>query len=124
MKKLMFKSPRAQLAYAIVLVLSTSAFAADTPANPGKPHHACQKIAQACRDAGFKKGDWKNGDGLWRDCVDPIVQGVSTVPGGTKPLPTVDAAIVADCKAHHPKFGEGKVGSVQNNAQNTNKTGQ
>jgi hypothetical protein len=71
----------------------------------------CKKIADACKAAGFVKGDWKKGDGLWRDCVDPIVQGQTTVPGATKPLPTVDAAVVTACKASNPKFGEGKVGS-------------
>lgn len=71
----------------------------------------CKQIAEACKSAGFIKGDWKNGDGLWRDCVNPIVQGQTTVPGATKPLPTVDAGVVAACKAKHPKFGSGKVGS-------------
>ena len=77
----------------------------------GKPPGPCQQVAQACKTAGFIKGDWKKGDGLWRDCVDPIMQGVSTVPGGTKPLPSVDPSVVAACKAKHPKYGGGKVGS-------------
>ena len=72
----------------------------------------CKAVEQACRNAGFIPGDWKKGDGLWRDCVDPIMQGQRNVPGATKPLPTVDAKAVADCKAQHPKFGGGKVGST------------
>ncbi len=79
--------------------------------NPGKAPGPCKQIAQACTSAGFIKGDWKKGDGLWRDCVDPIVQGVTSVPGATKPLPSVDPSVVAACKAKHPKYGEGKVGS-------------
>ncbi len=71
----------------------------------------CAKIAEACKAAGFTKGDWKKGAGLWRDCVDPIVQGVKTVPRATKPLPIVDAATIGACKAKNPKFGGGKVGS-------------
>ncbi|MBC7661184.1 MAG: hypothetical protein H7249_15915 [Chitinophagaceae bacterium] len=71
----------------------------------------CKQIAEACKTAGFVKGDWKKGDGLWRDCVDPIVQGQTTVAGATKPLPTVDPVIVSACKEKNPKFGEGKVGS-------------
>jgi hypothetical protein len=77
----------------------------------GKAPGACQKIADACRSAGFVKGDWKKGDGLWRDCVDPIMQGKTSAPGGTKPLPAVDGSLVSACKAKHPKYGGGKVGS-------------
>ena len=73
----------------------------------------CKAIEQACKNAGFIQGDWKKGDGLWRDCVDPIMQGQTNVPGATKPLPSVDAKAVADCKAQHPKFGGGKVGSTK-----------
>jgi hypothetical protein len=41
------------------------------------------------------------------------VQGKTSVPGATKPLPAVDGKLVADCKAKHPKFGGGKVGSTK-----------
>jgi len=77
----------------------------------GKPPGACQKIADACKSAGIIKGDWKKGDGLWRDCVDPIMQGQTSAPGATKPLPTVDPGTISACKAKHPKYGSGKVGS-------------
>ena len=77
------------------------------------PPGPCKAIEQACKNAGFIQGDWKKGDGLWRDCVDPIMQGQTNVPGATKPLPSVDAKAVADCKAQHPKFGGGKVGSTK-----------
>jgi len=72
----------------------------------------CRAIEQACKNAGFIQGDWKKGDGLWRDCVDPIMQGQTNVPGATKPLPSVDAKAVTDCKAARPKFGSGKVDST------------
>jgi hypothetical protein len=88
------------------LLFSTLAWA-DDKGVPGP----CKEIVEACKKAGFIPGDWKKGDGLWRDCVDPIVQGQTTVPGATKPLPTVDANLVAACKAKKPKFGLGKVGS-------------
>ena len=38
------------------------------------------------------------------------MQGKTTVPGATKPLPSVDPSLVAACKAKNPKFGSGKVG--------------
>ncbi|HZR68114.1 MAG TPA: hypothetical protein VFB01_03560 [Burkholderiales bacterium] len=99
-----------------LLSISCAAFAQAKKgdhAAAGAQHGAdpCKQIADACTKAGFIPGDWKKGDGLWRDCVDPIMQGTSSVPGATKPLPSVDPNLVAQCKAHHAKFGEGKVGS-------------
>jgi hypothetical protein len=92
--------------------LSLSSFADEKNAHEHAPG-PCKQIAQACQNAGFIKGDWKKGDGLWRDCVDPIMQGQTNVPGASKPLPTVDASLVAACKAKNPKFGSGKVGSTK-----------
>lgn len=100
-----------------IILISLTLFALPALAEgkeKGEGHHApgpCKEIAEACKQAGFIPGDWKKGDGLWRDCVDPLIQGVSSVPGATKPLPKVDAGVIAACKAKHPKFGEGKVGS-------------
>jgi hypothetical protein len=91
------------------LVISTMAFAASAP--EGKAPGPCQEILKACEDAGFVKGEAKKGYGLWLDCVDPIVQGKSTVPGATKALPSVDANLIAACKAKNPKFGSGQVGT-------------
>ena len=95
----------------LVSVLSICSTLALAQGKKGEAPGSCQQIAKACQQAGFVKGDWKKGDGLWRDCVDPIMQGQTSVPGATKPLPSVDAGLVADCKAKHPKFGGGKVGS-------------
>lgn len=84
-----------------VLALAGSARAEEAPG-------PCKQIAEACKNAGFKPGDWKKGDGLWKDCVDPIVQGTPQPSGASKPLPTVDPNLVSACKAKHPKFGQGK----------------
>jgi hypothetical protein len=94
------------------LGLSLSSFADDKSAHE-HGHGPCKQIEQACKNAGFIQGDWKKGDGLWRDCVDPIMQGQTNVPGATKSLPTVDAGLVSACKAKNPKFGSGKVGSAK-----------
>ena len=67
----------------------------------------CKQISEACTKAGFVKGDAKDGKGLWKDCIDPIMQG-TTAKKSTLPLPTVDAATVTQCKQKHPKFGSGK----------------
>jgi hypothetical protein len=94
--------------FVLALSISLSARAADPKGGPPGP---CQQVADACKSAGFIPGDWKKGDGLWADCVDPIMQGKTSVPGATKPLPTVDPNLVTQCKAKHPKYGSGKVGS-------------
>src|SRR3954465_2079967 len=92
---------------------SAGAFSQTQQGKGSEPPGACKQIAEICHNAGFIKGDWKKGDGLWRDCVDPIMQGKTSVPGATKPLPSIDGRLVADCKARHPKFGGGKVGSTK-----------
>lgn len=94
-----------RLVLPLLALVSTAALAKGGAPGP------CKQIAEICKNAGFIPGDWKKGDGLWRDCVDPIMQGATTVPGGTKALPTVDAGLIAQCKAKNPKFGSGKVGS-------------
>jgi hypothetical protein len=100
---------RTTLLVSALSICSTLTFAQGKKGNEAPS--SCQQIAKICQQAGFIKGDWKKGDGLWRDCVDPIMQGKTSVPGATKPLPSVDPGLVADCKAKHPKFGGGKVGS-------------
>ena len=80
-------------------------------ADNSNPKHPCKTVKQACESAGFAKGQWKKGAGLWRDCINPIMQGQTTVNGATKALPSVDPSVVQACKAKHPKFGHGKVGS-------------
>jgi hypothetical protein len=75
---------------------------------PGGAHHPCEVIKQACESAGFVKGEYKEGKGLWRDCIDPIIQGKPV--NSAIPLPTVDPTVVAACKAKHANWGEGKVG--------------
>ncbi len=71
----------------------------------------CKQILVACKNAGFVIGEWEKGYGLYRDCVDPIMQGKTKVPGAIRPLPAVDPKLVAECKAKNPSYGSGKVGS-------------
>ncbi len=97
------------LCIAAVLLFSGMAFAASE--HEGKGHGPCQQIVKVCEDAGFVKGEAKKGYGLWLDCIDPIMQGKTTVPGATKSLPAVDPKLVSECRAKNPKFGSGKVGT-------------
>jgi len=95
---------------------ATPAFADQPPANPAKPasstgqkpQGACETIEAACRGAGFVEGDYQKGYGLWKDCIDPIMQGAKQPAKAIKPLPSVQPATVAACKQKNPKFGEQK----------------
>lgn len=75
------------------------------PKHAGSP---CQQIEQACKSAGFVYGDSKQGKGIMRDCVNPIMQS-KPAPSAT-PLPSVDPGLVSACKAKNPKFGAGETG--------------
>lgn len=67
--------------------------------------HPCKAIEQACEQAGFVKGQAKEGTGLWVDCIRPIMTGTAQPAKAKKALPSVDASVVAACKAKRPDFG-------------------
>jgi N-acetylglucosamine-6-sulfatase len=69
---------------------------------------ACQQIRRACEDAGFVKGAASTGNGLMLDCMAPIAQGRPQRRKASKPLPQVDAKVVAACRADNPDFGKMK----------------
>ena len=81
------------------------------PAKPAPKEGPCKQIHDTCKSAGFVEGEWRKGDGLYADCVNPIMQHKTVVPNATKPLPAVDPKLVADCKKRNPSFGAGQVGS-------------
>lgn len=68
----------------------------------------CEQITAACKSAGFIEGDYKTGNGLHMDCIDPIMRGGGQPPKAKLPLPKVDPGLVAACKQKHPNFGEPK----------------
>jgi len=68
----------------------------------------CDQIKATCKSAGFVEGDYKQGYGLWVDCIDPIMQGKTQPKKADKPLPSVAPSLIAACKQKHPNFGEGK----------------
>ena len=95
------KTPFIYLALAIGLLASHSARAEDQ-----KP---CLKIKEACEQAGFKQGAVGDGLGLQIDCIRPIIEGGLQRKAASQPLPSVDAAVVAACKAKNPTFGKPKL---------------
>jgi hypothetical protein len=61
----------------------------------------CSKIEDACKAAGFAKGEHSKGKGLGADCMQPIIGG-KTVPGVT-----VDPAVAQACGAERAKAKSG-----------------
>ena len=68
----------------------------------------CDEIAAACQSAGFVRGGAPAGKGLVVDCIEPIMQGTVQPRKASKPLPRVDAQVVAACKAQNAAFGQAK----------------
>ena len=84
----------------IALGAATATHAAQAPGGP------CGQIVAACQQAGFVQGGGRGGDGVQVDCVRPIMLGTAQPRRATKPLPQVDAEIVAACRARNPEFGQ------------------
>lgn len=93
------------------LFLSVSFLALSSVHHPADAQDAqpCMQITAACEQAGFKRGGVKQGIGLQRDCVAPIVQGTEQPPDAAMPLPEVAPDIVAACKEKNPNFGQGRL---------------
>jgi hypothetical protein len=75
-----------------------------THAAPRQP--ACLELMATCEQAGFVRGDANAGDGLFVDCVLPILRGTPQRRRATKPLPQIDPRLAADCKVQNPNFGQ------------------
>jgi hypothetical protein len=80
-----------------------------SPAARAEARTPCLKIKQSCEEAGFKQGAVAEGLGLQVDCIRPIIEGTPQRQGASKPLPSIDAALVAACKAKNPQFGKPKL---------------
>jgi hypothetical protein len=97
----------AALFSSIFLMSLAPAALADEPPPPEQPapetepetvpeDGACKKLIDACKGAGFKKGERKSGKGLHADCMKKLLAG-QTVEGVT-----VDSKDVETCKAQKP----------------------
>ncbi len=66
----------------------------------------CGQIRAACQSAGFVQGAARDGIGLQVHCVMPIMQARPQPVTARRPLPKVDARLVADCRASNARFGQ------------------
>jgi N-acetylglucosamine-6-sulfatase len=66
----------------------------------------CAQIRAACQSAGYVQGGVKSGKGLQVDCVQPLLQGMTTNAKTGKPLPQVDPQLIAACRARNPNSAQ------------------
>jgi hypothetical protein len=65
---------------------------------------ACQRIISECKKLGFIQGQWKEDNGLWKDCFDPVVKGGNATRDGKSISVPVNPSDVQSCRAsegHH-----------------------
>jgi hypothetical protein len=67
---------------------------------------ACAEIRAACEQAGFVQGGARSGNGVFVDCIVPIMRGTPQPRRASRPLPPINLQLVADCKALNPNFGQ------------------
>lgn len=68
----------------------------------------CGQIVAICTSAGFVEHDAKQGYGLYKDCVDPVMRGAGQPRNSVKPLPIVSAELITACSQKNPNFGQGR----------------
>lgn len=67
--------------------------------HPGKGNAACQRIVSECERLGFVQGEWRKDNGLWRDCVDPVVKGGTPTRDGKPIQVPVSSSDIQSCRA-------------------------
>ena len=62
----------------------------------------CQHIITECKKLGFIVGQYKEDNGLWRDCFNPVVRGGTPTRDGKPISVPVNPSDVQACKAALP----------------------
>jgi N-acetylglucosamine-6-sulfatase len=66
----------------------------------------CQQIVAACESAGFVRGGAAAGNGVVRDCIEPIMRGAAPPRPASKALPEISPQVVSACREENPAFGQ------------------
>ena len=59
------------------------------------------------------RGGAGGGNGLFVDCIAPVMRGTPQPRRASKPLPQIDPRLVAECKTQNPNFGQGNAAPSQ-----------
>src|SRR5262249_6806811 len=81
------------------------AFAMSATGAAARDEGACGQIRAACLGAGFVQGAAREGIGLQIHCMMPIMQARPQPANARRPLPKVDAQLIAACKMSRLRFG-------------------
>ena len=109
MRTKMHRNPIWAALLSVVIVSLDALVSAQAAPRP----RACAELRLACEGAGFVLGGARVGNGLFVDCVAPIMRSSPQPRRATKPLPQIDQALVAECKAQNPNFGQRKAAPSQ-----------
>jgi hypothetical protein len=60
---------------------------------------ACQKIVAECKRMGYVVGGYKQDNGLWADCFDPVVNGQTPSHHGKPMKVAVSPSEIQECRA-------------------------
>ena len=66
----------------------------------------CDRITNACKNAGFIYNSKEPGTGLVIDCIRPIAQNKPQPANAKIPLPKINPQVVEACLAANPNFGQ------------------
>ncbi len=82
-----------KLSMCLLGLILSAAFTKAEAAGPVIEDHPCIRLESDCKLAGYKKDDHKEKNGLYKDCMEPLMDG--KMPARVK----VSPADVAACKA-------------------------
>lgn len=76
--------------------------------NAAESNPDCQQIIAECKNLGFIVGQWKQDNGLWKDCFDPVVNGGNPTRDGKPIQVPVSSSVVQQCRASrgHKQAGQ------------------
>lgn len=74
----------------------------------GNGNGPCKQVREACQAAGYYKGGWKEGKGLWKNCVNVILEG-----GVVAGVPQFDQSQLVACKEKRAQRKIRKMGRRQ-----------
>jgi hypothetical protein len=91
---------------AAIVVFGTLAAAQTKSATAKKPENrgyaqdnaACQKIVAECKRMGYVVGGYKQDNGLWADCFDPVVNGQTPSRQGRPMKVAVSPSEIQECR--------------------------
>lgn len=87
--------------------------------NAAQRNPACQQIVNECKNLGFIVGEWKQDNGLWKDCFDPVVNGGTPTREGKPVKVPVSESVIQQCREAREHKQAGKTAAGAQNMKST-----